>query len=57
MHNESNFITINEHNYAIEISSLDEKVKNKFHTKLKSKTNKSKSKNKKQIDRKKNLQT
>jgi hypothetical protein len=55
MHNESNFTTIDEHNCAIETSSLDEKVKNKFHTKLKSKTNKSKSKIKKQIDRKKSL--
>ncbi len=38
--NESSFITIDEHNCAIETSSLDEKVKNKFHIKLKSKTNK-----------------
>jgi hypothetical protein len=52
MHNESSFLTIDEHNCAIKTSSLDEKVKNKFHTKLKFKTNKSKSKNKKQIDRK-----
>jgi hypothetical protein len=35
MHNESNFTTIDEHNCAIETSSLDEKVKNKSHTKLK----------------------
>jgi hypothetical protein len=27
MHNESNFITIDEHNFIIETSSLDEKVK------------------------------
>jgi len=46
MHNESSFTTIDEHNCAIEISSLDEKVKNKFYTKLKSKTSKSKLKNK-----------
>jgi hypothetical protein len=33
-------IPIYEHNCAIETSSLNEKVKNKFHTKLKSKTSK-----------------
>jgi hypothetical protein len=36
---------------------LDEKVKNKSYTKLKSKTSKSKFKNKKQIDKKKILNT
>jgi len=46
MHNESNFSTIDEHNCATETSSLDEKVKNKYHTKLKSKTNKFKWKKK-----------
>jgi hypothetical protein len=47
MHNESNFITIDEHNFVIETSSLDKKVKNKSYTKLKSKTSKSKSKKQK----------
>ncbi len=44
MHNESNFIIIDEHNCATKTSSLDEKVKNKSHIKLKSKTSKYKSK-------------
>jgi hypothetical protein len=50
MHNEWSFIIIDEHNCVTETSSLDEKAKNKFHIKLKSKTNKSKLK--KQINRK-----
>jgi hypothetical protein len=46
MHNESSFTTINKHSYVTETLSLDEKVKPKSHTKLKSKTSKSKTKNK-----------
>jgi hypothetical protein len=53
VHNESSFTTIDEHNCVVKTSSLDEKIKNKSHTKLKSKISKSKSKNKNQIDRKK----
>jgi hypothetical protein len=40
MHNESNFITIDEHNCAIKTSSLDETIKITSHTNLKSKTSK-----------------
>jgi hypothetical protein len=47
MHNESNFITIDGHNCATKTSSLDETIKNRSHTNLKSKTSKSKLKIKK----------
>ncbi len=48
MHNESSFVTIDEHDCVNETSSLDEKVKPpKSHTELKSKTSKFKLKKQK----------